>query len=136
LQPSILIIDDDQDILEALRIILEGESYKVRVALDGQQGLKAIEEEKPDLIILDLLLPGKDGVSVCGSLKTRPEYRNIPVIVLTALTKKMGDKIFTQREEKVLREVDGYLDKPVNPQELLIKVRELLEREKDEKTRG
>ena len=136
MQPSILIIDDDQDILEALRIILEGESYKVRVALDGQQGLKAIEEEKPDLIILDLLLPGKDGVSVCESLKTRPEYRNIPVIVLTALTKKMGDKIFTQREEKVLREVDGYLDKPVNPQELLIKVRELLEREKDEKTRG
>jgi len=132
MQPKILIIDDDRDIVEALKIILEGESYRVRVAFDGQEGLKAIQQEKPDLIILDLLLPGQNGATVYRSLKDHLDYRDIPVLVLTALAKKMGDKIFSQKEEDLLKEVDEYLDKPVNPQRLLDRIKQLLGEKSEE----
>jgi len=124
-KPKILIIDDDRDMVEALKIILEGESYIVRVAFNGEQGLDAVKKEKPDLIILDLLLPGKDGITVCRRLKTYPEYRDIPIIVVTALAKKVEDKILPEEEYGSLR-VEGYLDKPVNPKNLINKVRQLL----------
>jgi len=132
MQPKILIIDDDRDIVEALKIILEGESYRVRVAFDGQEGLKAIQQEKPDLIILDLLLPGQNGATVYRSLKDHLDYGDIPVLVLTALAKKMGDKIFSQKEEDLLKEVDEYLDKPVNPQRLLDRIKQLLGEKSEE----
>jgi len=125
MQPKILIIDDDRDIVEALKIILEGESY-------GQEGLKAIQQEKPDLIILDLLLPGQNGATVYRSLKDHLDYGDIPVLVLTALAKKMGDKIFSQKEEDLLKEVDEYLDKPVNPQRLLDRIKQLLGEKSEE----
>lgn len=132
MQPKILIIDDDRDIVEALKIILEGESYRVKVAFDGQTGFKAIQEEKPDLVILDLLLPGQNGVAIYRNLKAHLEYRDIPVLVLTALAKKMGDRIFSQKEETLLKGVDGYLDKPVNPRRLLDRVKKLLGEKSEE----
>ncbi|HHF98616.1 MAG TPA: response regulator transcription factor [Candidatus Aerophobetes bacterium] len=110
---KILIIDDDKDMTEALKIILEDESYKVKVAFTGKQGLDAIREEKPDLIILDLLLPGEDGVSICRNLKNTPEYKDIPVLVLTALARKMEKKIFSPAVRENLG-ADEYLDnKPI-----------------------
>jgi len=125
-KPKILIIDDDRDMVEALKIILEGKSYIVRVAFNGEQGINAVKKEKPNLIILDLLLPGKDGITVCRKLKTYPEYRDIPIIVVTALAKKMEDKILP--EEGGSLRVEGHLDKPVNPKNLINKVRQLLKR--------
>ncbi|MBE0478259.1 response regulator [Candidatus Aerophobetes bacterium] len=124
-QPKILIIEDDKDMVEALKIILEGESYRIDVAFDGKQGLDAVKKEKPDLIILDLLLPGEDGAVISRKLKNSSNYSNIPVLVLSALAKKIEDKILSQAKEKML-EVDEYLDKPVSPQDLLEKVRKLL----------
>ena len=124
---KILIIDDDKDMTEALKIILEDESYKVKVAFTGKQGLDAIREEKPDLIILDLLLPGEDGVSICRNLKNAPEYKDIPVLVLTALARKMEKKIFSPAVRENLG-ADEYLDKPVDPEKLVEKVRKLLKR--------
>jgi len=124
---KILIIDDDKDMTEALKIILEDESYKVKVAFTGKQGLDAIREEKPDLIILDLLLPGEDGVSICRNLKNAPEYKDIPVLVLTALARKMEKKIFSPAVRENLG-ADEYLDKPVDPEKLIEKVRKLLKR--------
>jgi len=124
---KILIIDDDKDMTEALKIILEDESYKVKVAFTGKQGLDAIREEKPDLIILDLLLPGEDGVSICRNLKNTSEYKDIPVLVLTALARKMEKKIFSPAVRENLG-ADEYLDKPVDPEKLVEKVRKLLKR--------
>jgi len=124
-KPYILIIEDDKDMVEALRIILEGVFYKVNVAFNGKQGLDAIQKEKPDLIILDLLLPGEDGVAICRSLKSNSEYKNIPILVLTALAKKVEGKIFPQTEGETI-EANEYLDKPIDPGKLLDKVKKLL----------
>ena len=125
-EPYILIIDDDRDMVEALKIILEEKSYRVDVAFDGRQGLEAIRRKKPDLIILDLLLPGEDGTAICTHLKHCPRYQDIPILVVTALAKRMEDKIFSRTQQKAL-EADGYLDKPINLQNLLEKVKKLLE---------
>jgi len=122
---KILVIDDDKDMVEALKIILEGESYKVKAAFDGKQGLEIIRKERPDLIILDLLLPGEDGVAISRSLKDSPEYQDIPILVLTALARKMEDKIFPRKGKKTLK-ADEYLDKPINPEKLLAKAKKLL----------
>lgn len=125
LEPKILIIEDDKDMAEALKIILEGESYKVKVAFNGKQGFDIIQKERPKLIILDLLLPGEDGATLCHNLKNNSEYQNIPILVLTALARKMEDKIFPKMEGQTL-EADEYLDKPINPENLLDKVERLL----------
>lgn len=122
---NILIIEDDKDMVEALRIILEGRAYKVKVALNGKQGFDAIHKERPDLIILDLLLPDEDGANICRNVKNNPEYRDIPVLVLTALAKKMENKIFSKSEGRAL-EAEEYLDKPIDPEKLLNKVRKLI----------
>ena len=112
--------------VEALKIILEGKSYRVEVAFDGKQGINAIKEEKPDLIILDLLLPGEDGATICHNLKSNPQHKDIPILVLTALAREMKGRIFPTVTKKYL-EADEYLDKPINPQELVEKVGELLQ---------
>lgn len=125
---KILIIDDDRDMVEALKIILEKESYIVRVAFDGEQGLDTIRKEKPDLIILDLLLPGEDGITICQKLKTHSEYRDIPILVVTALAKKLENKILPE-EESTFVKIEGHFDKPVNPQNLLNKVKQILRKD-------
>ncbi len=135
LEPKILIIDDDKDMVEALKIVLEGESYKVMAAFDGKQGLDAVRKERPDLIILDLLLPGEDGAAICRNLRSHSEYQDIPILVLTALAKKVEGKIFPVAEGEALK-VDGYLDKPVSPQNLVNKVKKLLLREEQGKIDG
>jgi len=126
-QAKILIIEDDRDMAEALRIILEGKSYNIKLAFDGKQGLNIIRKENPDLIILDLLLPGENGATICHTLKSSSKYQNIPILILTALTKKVESKIFPHQEEKSL-EADEYLDKPVDPESLIEKVKKLLKR--------
>ena len=120
-------MDDDRDMVEALKIILEGESYTVRVAFDGKQGLDAVKKEKPDLIILDLLLPGEDGITICHKLKKNPEYRNIPILVVTALAKNMEKRVLPEKEYNSLK-VEGYFDKPVDLEQLLAKVRQILKK--------
>lgn len=121
----ILIIEDDKDMIEALRIILETGPYEVKVAFNGKQGLEAIQKEKPDLIVLDLLLPGEDGATICRSLKRTPQYENIPILVLTALAQKVENKIFPKKEAL---HADEYLDKPVSPEDLIGKIERLLKK--------
>ena len=125
IEPKILIIDDDKDMVEALKIVLEGESYKVTAAFDGKQGLDAVRKERPDLIILDLLLPGEDGAAICHNLRNNSEYQDIPILVLTALAKKVERKVFPKVKGETLK-VDEYLEKPINPQNLVNKVKKLL----------
>lgn len=122
---KVLVIDDDPDLVEAVRIILEAESYKVVYAFDGKEGLEKVKEENPDLIILDLLLPREDGNVLCRQLKGNPQYGNVPILVLTAVAEKVDIKVFPEHKISSLP-ADDYVNKPIQPQDLLDRVKKLL----------
>ena len=126
---KILVIDDDSDLVEALRMILEMESYEVISALDGESGLEKAKKENPDLVILDLLLPREDGAALCRELKGNPGYADIPILVLTAMAEKVNTRLFPKRGSSSLP-ADDYVDKPVQPQDLLRRVKRLLDESK------
>ncbi len=126
---KILVIDDDPDLVEALRIILKTESYRVVSAFDGKEGLKKVRQENPHLIILDLLLPKENGDILCRELKGDPRYADIPILVLSALAEKVDTKLFPEHKIGSLP-ADDYVDKPIQPQDLLDRVKKLLARSK------
>ena len=123
---KILLVDDDPDFVEATTIVLESGPYKVIPAYSGREGLQKVEEEEPDLIILDIIMPGEDGFEVCRKLKRDPRYTEIPIIMLTSLSQRLGETTYSVIDGMTL-EADDYVDKPVHPRELLKRVRELLE---------
>lgn len=120
MRKRILIIDDETDIVEILRARLEAEGYEVSCASDGHEALGKIPAEKPDLILLDVMMPKLNGYQLCRELKKREETKGIPVIMLTARTQE-SDK-FWGRDCGA----DAYLTKPYKPEELLDKIRSLL----------
>ena len=81
----ILLIEDEEDIAALIKLQAEASGYKMHVEVDGINGYRAIEREKPDLVILDIMLPGQNGFDVCRKMKANPDLRSIPVIILTAL---------------------------------------------------
>jgi len=124
---KVLIVEDNPQAVKLVKFILEKNDYSTISAKDGEEGLRMARERKPDLIILDLMLPEMDGYQVCESLKADPNTKEIPIIVLTALD--------TGRDfEKALeKKVDWYITKPFEAQHLLKRVTYLIEkRRKDE----
>jgi len=129
-QTKILVIDDDPDLQAAVKTVLETKSYEVVAAYDGDEGLKKVVEERPDLIILDVKMPGKHGFDVCKELKTDPKYHffsQIPVLMLTVYPGEREDMHLSVREG-MMTEAEDYIQKPFEPEELLSRVAELLER--------
>ena len=118
----ILIVDDEEDILNVLRFRLEANNYEVLSASDGQEGLNKARSEKPDLIILDLMLPKLDGYKVCRMLKFDEIYKAIPIIIFTARAQKKDEEIGMEMG------ADAYIAKPFEPEILLGKMKELLEK--------
>src|SRR5665648_622828 len=119
---TILVVDDEEPIQELLRFNLEKEGYLVSVAKDGQEALKQVETNQPDLLVLDLMLPGMDGLEVCRKLRSNPKFQQIPIIMLTA----KGEEI-----DKVLGlelGADDYMTKPFSPRELLARIKARLRR--------
>jgi two-component system alkaline phosphatase synthesis response regulator PhoP len=116
----ILVIDDEQGIVKVVKMYLEHHDYEVITAGDGQEGLKRAKTEKPDLIVLDLMLPRMNGYKICGLLKKDTRYAKIPVIMFTARAQ--------EKDVKLGQEVgaDAYLVKPFEPEILLAKIKELL----------
>ncbi|MEE8318854.1 MAG: response regulator [Dehalococcoidales bacterium] len=125
--PRILLIDDDPDFVEATRIVLESKPYEVIVSYNGDDGLQKAREENPDLIILDVIMPGKDGFTTAEQLKKDAELKNIPVIMLTSYAEKGGGSSIAMSGGLTL-EAEDYIDKPVGPEELLEKVAKYLKR--------
>jgi len=123
---KILLIDDDPDFVEATTIVLESGPYKVILAYSGREGLQKVEEEEPDLIILDIIMPGEDGFEICRELKRHPRHSDIPIIMLTSLSRRLGETHFSLTDGMML-EAEDYVDKPVHPKELLERVKKLLE---------
>ena len=126
---KILLVDDDPDFVEATKVVLESK-YQVVTAYDGDEGLKKVVEEKPDLIILDVVMPGKDGFAVCKELKENPHYyffSEIPVLMLTIFPRGI-DKVNILLSAGVTTEAEGYVQKPVEPDELLRRAEELIKK--------
>ena len=119
---SILIIDDEKDLVELIRYALEKEGFKVIGAGDGETGLSLVAAAKPDLIIIDLMLPGMDGLDVCRLLREGAETSGIPIMMLTAKTSE-SDRIVGLELG-----ADDYMTKPFSPRELGARVRALLRR--------
>ncbi|AGA70206.1 response regulator with CheY-like receiver domain and winged-helix DNA-binding domain [Desulfitobacterium dichloroeliminans LMG P-21439] len=120
----ILVVDDDELIQELLKFNLEKEGYQVLMASDGPEALRVIKEKLPDLVVLDIMLPGMSGLEVCNQLRRVPKLADLPVIMLTA----KGEEI-----DKVLGleiGADDYITKPFSPRELVARIRARLRRNK------
>ena len=118
---KILLIDDDPDFVEATKLVLESKAYRVVTASDGNEGLAKARREEPDLIILDIIMPVKDGFNAAEELKKDPELKKIPVIMLTSFSEKVGETTFSISQGLTL-DTEDYIDKPVSPEELLKRV--------------
>jgi DNA-binding response OmpR family regulator len=116
----ILIVDDEPDLLEMVQISLEMEGYECLVAYDGFRGFERARKEKPDLIILDVMLPGMNGYKVCRLLKFDEQYKHIPIIMLTAEAQEKD------RQTGQETGADFYMTKPFAADKLLAKVKEYL----------
>lgn len=119
---KVLIIDDDADIVEAMRLVLEKRGYKVSIASDGNEGLDKARAEKPDVIILDVMMPGLDGFEVARELKGDSQTRNISILMLTAIKDKMGFDFQKEANDPQWLPVDDYCNKPLDYEVLLEKI--------------
>jgi len=115
---KILLIDDDADFVESTKIVLESKPYEVIVAVNGNEGLRKAREGKPDLILLDVIMPVENGFTAAEQLKKDPKLANIPVLMLTSYsTRGVGTGIPRSRGYEV--EYEDYIEKPVSPDDLL-----------------
>ena len=116
---SVLIIEDDHNIADLLRLYLEKDGYEVRIAADGLKGMEAFRKEKPDLILLDVMLPGMDGWAVCRAIRAEDKT---PIIMLTAKS-ETEDKVFGLKQG-----ADDYITKPFEMKEVLARMEAVLRR--------
>ncbi|MCC7442109.1 MAG: response regulator transcription factor [Bdellovibrionales bacterium] len=118
----VLVIEDEEDIAELLKVNLEGQGYSVKVASTGEAGIKAVQAEKPGLVLLDLMLPGMDGLEICRKLRAEESKGRIPIVMITA----------KGSEEDVVRGLeagaDDYVTKPFSPKVVLARVQAVLRR--------
>ncbi len=119
---KILIVDDEEDILDLLTYNFEQEGYEVFRAGDGVQALKIAEKERPDLIVLDIMMPKKDGVTTCMELRATPGLEDIPVVFLTARAEEYSEVAGFEAG------ADDYIYKPIKPRVLKSRVKALLRR--------
>lgn len=116
---KIMIIDDDIDLVETMRITLESENYEVIDAQEGQKGLEILKKEKPDLLILDVMMGTLDeGFHIAYQIRNDEEIKDIPILMITAIGAQTGFEFDMQRDEDFLP-VNEFIEKPVNPKVLL-----------------
>jgi DNA-binding response OmpR family regulator len=126
---KILVVDDDPDILDALAMILESQGYQVFTARDGIEGLANLKAEKPDLMILDLLMPKMDGFAVCKELQDPrwSKFKDMPILILTSVREDVSRRRY-ELETGLELNVDDYVEKPISPDILLQRVERLVKR--------
>jgi len=124
---KVLIVDDEPDMREFAQAALEGEGYQLRLAADGGEGIEKAKSERPDLIIMDVQMPKKDGFSALYDLRQDPATKSIPVILLTGVAKKTGVRFSAETVEEYMGErPQAFLSKPVEADELRRTARRLL----------
>jgi len=121
---SILIVDDDPDILDGILMILESQEYHLRTARDGLQCLELLKEEIPDLLILDLLMPRMDGWGVIREVRRDSRYADMPIMILTTVIEDASRRRY-ELETGHSMDIQAYIEKPAKPVELLQMVEDL-----------
>jgi len=116
----ILIADDESNIVLALEFLMKKEGYEVQTVSDGEHALRAIEKSRPDLILLDIMMPNLDGYEVCQRIRSDPSMKDIVIIMLTAKGREV------EREKGLALGADFYITKPFSTREVVQKVREVL----------
>ena len=126
---KILLVDDDPDILDAVSMILESQGYQVVTACDGIEALANLKAEKPDMMILDLLMPKMDGFAVCKELQDPrwSKYKNMPILILSSVREEASRRRY-ELETGLELNVDDYVEKPLSPDLLVERVRRLIEK--------
>jgi two-component system alkaline phosphatase synthesis response regulator PhoP len=114
----ILLVDDDADFVASTKTVLESKNYEVIIAINGDEGLRKARTEKPDLILLDVIMPIEDGFTAAEQLKKDPQLANIPVLMLTSFSTK-GSGTGIPRSRGYTLEAEDYIEKPVTPKDLL-----------------
>jgi DNA-binding response OmpR family regulator len=120
----VLIVDDDPDMVETVGMMLENKGYEVGKAYDGVEGEEAIMNRRPDLLILDVMMPRKDGYVLCAELKKNTKTRDIPIILLTAVGEAVPTTSYSHADGMSM-EADDYIPKPVDTASLMASVTRL-----------
>jgi two-component system, OmpR family, alkaline phosphatase synthesis response regulator PhoP len=119
-RPKILLVDDDVDLVKVMSGALESKAYEVIVAYNGQEGLEKAKKEKPDLVILDILMPVADGFTFADQFRKDPSLAKIPVLAVTSFSESLG--------QPFPFEVTEYILKPIKPRDLVAKVEGFLKK--------
>jgi DNA-binding response OmpR family regulator len=123
---EILIVDDEPGVVVPIQYLMEQQGYRVMIAERGEDALDLIYQYKPDLVLLDIMLPGIDGYEVCEIVRLNPDYRNVKIIFLTAKGREV------EIAKGLALGADAYITKPYSNTELVAKVKELLEKNTEE----
>lgn len=113
----ILVVDDDPDLVETVAMMLESKGCEVGKAYDGVEGEESIKQRRPDLVILDVMMPRKDGYVLCAELKSDPKTRDIPVVLLTAVGEAVPSTRYSHADG-MATEADDYIPKPIDTEGL------------------
>src|ERR1700733_5629969 len=119
---SILLIEDEEDIASLIKLQADISGYKLHVETDGMNGFRAVEREKPDLVVLDIMLPGQNGLDICRKMKHSPELKNIPVIIISAKNEELDIVLGLELG------ADDYVAKPFSPKILFSRIKAVLRR--------
>jgi len=117
---SVLVVDDEPNIVLSLEFLMRQAGYDVRVARDGETALKAIEEDPPALVLLDVMMPKRDGFDVCQAIRANPKWNGVRVVLLTAKGRDI------EREKGMALGADDYITKPFSTRDVMQKVKQML----------
>jgi len=117
---SVLVVDDEPNIVLSLEFLMRQAGYAVRVARDGEAALDAVKAEPPELILLDVMMPKRDGFDVCQTIRANPDWRNVKIVLLTAKGRDI------EREKGMALGADDYITKPFSTREVVQRVKQLL----------
>ena len=123
---KILIVDDEIEQIDFASTLLEASGYTLITAMDGREGMKKAKAENPDLILMDIMMPGQGGIGMYQDLKHDDETKHIPVIIVTGITRGQGFDDALVRQDQDIPGPEGYIEKPMNPEAVLKMVNDLL----------
>lgn len=121
MKKTILVVDDEPSIVLSLQVLLQKAGFEVRIARDGEEALSAVDAGRPDLILLDTMMPKRDGFDVCQTIRSRPELKSLPIIMLTAKSRDVD------REKGMALGATDYITKPFSTRDLVATVRKYVE---------
>ncbi len=125
----ILVVDDEMDLRTFISTLLESNGYRVTVAENGEQGMQKVREKRPSLITLDVMMPKESGIKMYRDIKTDPELKDIPVLIISGLARKTflhSQKVLDKFKNQTVPPPEGYIEKPPEPEELMGEVRRIL----------